>query len=131
MPRRKRSDAGERATVKRTVRLTPSGAAALDTAARETGATFARFARAILESWSSVAPAVTGARLNPEMAALKRAMETAGREENAIGNLLNQIARHIHMTGEIRDRQELSEALAMYTKASERHREALERVIAL
>ena len=46
------------------------------------------------------------------------------RELSAIGNNLNQIARHLNTTGELRDWGELREAMTM-------HKEAISRVIAL
>ena len=54
-----------------------------------TGAACARFV-------VKTAAVVAGTRRNPEAAALMR-------ELNAIGNNLNQIARHLNTTGEFRD----------------------------
>ena len=52
-------------------------------------------------------------------------------ELNAIGNNLNQIARHLNTTGELRDWGELREALALFEKGEARHIAAVTRVLDL
>jgi len=68
-------------------------------------------------------------RRNPEARAIIDAMDAAGHELQAIGNNLNQIARHLNTTGELRDWPELREALALNKQWTERHIAALERVL--
>jgi len=131
MARRKRSYSGERLTVRRMVLFTPSTAATLDAGAKAAGVKFSHYARELLESRSAAAAAAAVARRNPEIVALRREIQAAVNAENANGNLLNQIARHLNMTGEIRDRQDLDEAVAIYKKTSERLVAALDRVAEL
>ena len=52
-------------------------------------------------------------------------------ELSAIGNNLNQIARHLNTTGELRDWGELREALAMFQKGEAQHIAAASRVLDL
>ena len=59
------------------------------------------------------------------------ALNAAGRELQAIGNNLNQIARHLNTTGELRDWDELRQALALFEKSEAQHIAAIERVLAL
>jgi hypothetical protein len=131
MARRKRSYTGEHITVKQTVWLTPSSAANLKASAAAAGISFAAFARELLESRSAAAAASAAARRNPDIVALRRDIQAAVNAENANGNLLNQIARHLNMSGEIRDRRDLEEALEIYKKTSDRLVAALDRVAEL
>jgi hypothetical protein len=131
MARRKRTDTGERLTVKRMVLFSPTTAATLDAAAKSAGVKFSHYARELLESRSAAVAARVVARRNPEIVALRRDIQAAIHAENANGNLLNQIARHLHMTGEMRDRQDLEEAIAIYKKTSDRLVAALDRVTEL
>jgi hypothetical protein len=131
MARRKRSSTGEHVTVKRTVWLTPSTADQLTEGAAKAGLSFASFARELLEARSPAAAAARSTRSSPEVAALKREIEAAGRQEYAIGNNLNQIARHLNTTGDLREWIDLHEAIAIYKRAAERHIEALEHVMTL
>jgi uncharacterized protein (DUF1778 family) len=121
--------AGERRTAFLGVKLTPSERDELDTAAATQGASASDFARELL--FRRAAAVVAATRRNPEAHALFSALVAAGRELNAIGNNLNQIARHLNSSGDLRDWGELREALAIYTKATERIIEAFERVLAL
>jgi hypothetical protein len=57
------------------------------------------------------------------------AMNAAGHELQAIGNNLNQIARHLNTTGDLRDWAELREAIALNGQWTERHIAALDRVL--
>ena len=100
MARYRADDTSERRTEKLTVQLAPGERAALESAAA--GVPLSTYARAMLFSRSADAVAN---RRNPEAAGLMR-------ELNAIGNNLNQIARHLHMTGGSPDDQdELQQAL--------------------
>ena len=59
------------------------------------------------------------------------ALNAAGRELQAIGNNLNQIARHLNTTGELRDWDELRQALALFEKSEAQHIATIERMLAL
>jgi len=130
MPRYERSYSGPRRTAALRLQLTPDERDELEKAAEGQGApTLSAFARELLFRRSAAVVAAT--RRNPEAAALMRALELAGRELNAAGNLLNQIARHANSTGELRDPDELREALADYRQGAAKHIAAVERVLAL
>jgi len=116
MARYERSYNGERRTEGLRVQLTPAERAELEEAAQGQGApNLSIYARELLFRRSAAVVAAT--RRNPEAATLMR-------ELNALGNNLNQIARHLNSTGEIRDWGELREAIGM-------HKRAVERVLAL
>jgi hypothetical protein len=70
-------------------------------------------------------------RRNPEAKAIMRALEAAAFELNAIGNNLNQIARALNTTGELRDWHELRDALDLFEKGETRHIAAVSRVLDL
>jgi hypothetical protein len=129
MARYERSYLGERRTVKRTLQLTPSEDQELQTAARQQGATFSDFAReGLLHRAASV---VAATRRNPEAEAIINAVEGDGHIQSALGNNMNQIARHLNTSGDLRDWGELREALALHNKMAELRIAALERALAL
>jgi hypothetical protein len=68
-----------------------------------------------------------------EIVALKRELEISQHANNAIGNLLNQLARYANTTGELnRQRQEtLDEALLHVRRATDLYIAALSHVLAL
>src|ERR1051325_866899 len=116
MARYERSYAGERRTEFVGFYVTPSERDELEAAAARQGASsISAYARELL--FRRAAVVVAGTRRNPEAQALMR-------ELSAIGNNLNQIARHLNTTGDLRDWGELREAMSM-------HKEAISRVIAL
>jgi hypothetical protein len=115
MARYERSYAGERRTAPLHIQLTPSERADLDSAAALQGANVSDYSRELLFRRS--AAIVAGTRRNPEAA-------TLARELSALGNNLNQIARHANTTGELRDVEILEELLDLI-------KHALSRVIAL
>jgi hypothetical protein len=117
-----RSYVGERRTIKRTVKLTPSEDHVLETAAAAQGATLSDYTRELLFRRSAAA-AAAGTRRNPEAAALMRALDDLGRSLSANGNNLNQIARHLNISGALRDSDP-----ALLEFALERHAEVLEQV---
>jgi hypothetical protein len=129
MARYERTYDGERLTVKRTVKLTPSAAAELDAAAAEQGASWSDYARELLLYRSAAVVAAT--RRSPEAKRIMEALDAAAFEHNANGNNLNQIARHLNTTGDLRDWGELREALTLQRKAAELHIVALQRVLSL
>ena len=77
------------------------------------------------------ADARKAARRIPEAAVIARALDAAAFENNAVGVNLNQIARHLNMTGEVRDVPELRDALKTYERIGELYEQALARLIAL
>jgi hypothetical protein len=112
--RRRRRDPAMLRTVKTTVQLTPAERAELETAAASQGATLSVYARELL---FRRAAAVAATRRNPEAAALMH-------ELSAIGNNLNQIARHLNSTGELRAYDDLPAVLDL-------HKQAIARVLDL
>jgi hypothetical protein len=129
MARYERSFDGERRTVTKTVKLTPSEERELSQAAQEQGATWSDYARELLLHRSAAVVAAT--RRSPEAKAIIKALDDAAFEHNANGNNLNQIARHLNTTGDLRDWGELREALDRQNKAAELHIVALQRVLGL
>jgi hypothetical protein len=115
MARYEKTYRGERRTAFVGFHLTPSERAELDSAAALQGASVSDYSRELLFRRS--AAVVAGTRRNPEAA-------TLARELSALGNNLNQIARHANITGELRDLDELEEVLDLI-------KHALSRVIGL
>jgi Bacterial mobilisation protein (MobC) len=109
MARYRADDASERRTEKLTVQLTPSERAELDAHAAEQGcATLSEYARELLFRRAALA---IGRKRNPEAAGFMR-------ELAASGNNLNQIARHLNTTGELRDWElRLGEAIELHKRA--------------
>jgi hypothetical protein len=108
MARYDRAYAGERRTEFVGFQLTPSERDELETAATEQGASLSAYARELLFRRSAAVVAAT--RRNPEARALMQ-------ELNALGNNLNQIARALNSTGDLRDWGELREALQWHKQA--------------
>ena len=124
MPRYERTYTGEYRTEVVTVKFTPSERRELEDAATQHGAPkLSIFVRELLFRRVPT-------RRNPEAKAIIDAMNAAGRELQAIGNNLNQIARHLNTTGELRDWPELRDALALNRQWTKRHIAALDRVLA-
>jgi hypothetical protein len=111
MARYARADATERRTAFIGIQLTPSERDELDAAATKQGATVSAYTRECLFRRSAAIVAAT--RRNPEAAALMR-------ELSAIGNNLNQIARQLNTTGEMRDPAMLDAALELLKPAMSR-----------
>lgn len=99
MARRSKTDSSERRTATVTVQMTPTERATLDERVTAAGVRLSTFARA----------AMLGRRLY----ARDPLWEPAVRELFAIGNNLNQLARHANTTGQL-DPQELREALTLW-----------------
>ena len=109
MARYKRSYAGEKRTAALRLQLTPQERGELETAAKDQGApNLSSYARELLFRRSAAVVAAT--RRNPEAKALMR-------ELSAIGNNINQIARHLNTTGDLRDWGELREAMTLHKAA--------------
>ena len=118
MPRYERNYTGEKRTEFLGFQLTPSERRQIEDAAKEAGVRLSDWARDLLLARST------------EAAAIMQALDAAAHELNAVGNNLNQIARHLNTTGELRDWGELREALALFEKGEAQHRVAIARVLA-
>ena len=113
MARWKRDYAGERRTAYLGLKLTPSERDELDAAAATQGANPSDFAREMLFRRSAAVVAAT--RRNPEASALRD-------ELRAIGNNLNQIARHANISEGLRaeDHDLLAFTLEQHKRATAR-----------
>ena len=132
MARHKRSYTGERRSAGLHIKCTPSELAELDAAAAQQGANRSDFTRELVFRRLAAPGLVAGTRRNPEAAAIKRELNAAANQNSAMGNLMNQIARHLNTTEELGGFAiELREALAVYERVAELHILALERVLAL
>jgi hypothetical protein len=132
MARYERTFTGERRTEKVTLQLTPTERAELEDASQGQGApNLSTYARELLFRRSAAVVAAT--RRNPEAKAIMEALDAAAYELAAIGNNLNQIARALNTTGDLRDWQkdELREAIRLFEKGETQHIAAVERVLAL
>jgi hypothetical protein len=91
MARHKQTYTGERLTARVAVMMTPSEREALEKGAAGQGApTLSAYARDLLFRRSAGVAAAS--RRNPDAPGIMRALASAGRELNANGNNLNQIA---------------------------------------
>ncbi|HWZ93067.1 MAG TPA: plasmid mobilization relaxosome protein MobC [Polyangiaceae bacterium] len=130
MARHKRSYAGERRTAGLRVQLTPGEREELQDAAKQQGApNLSSYAREMLFRRSAAVVAAT--RRNPEAAALMRDLQLATRQLNGAGNNLNQIARELNTTGDLRDWRELRDALRDYQHGIDMYKLAVGRVLDL
>jgi hypothetical protein len=130
MARYEQSYTGEHRTEKVTVQLTPTERAELENAAAGQGApNLSTYARELLFRRSAAVVAAT--RRNPEAAALMQELRVAGIGLGNTGNNLNQIARHLNTTGELRDWRELREAIEANRKAADLIKQAAARVLDL
>ena len=130
MARYERTYAGEKRTEFLGLQLTPSERRELEEAAKGQGApTLSAYARELLFRRSAAVVAAT--RRNPEAKAIMDALNGAAFELNAIGNNLNQIARHLNTTGELGAWDDLRGALDLFEKAEARHIAAVIRVLDL
>jgi Bacterial mobilisation protein (MobC) len=113
--RRRRRDPEQLRTKGMRLALTPVERHELEQAATSQGATLSEYARELLFRRSAAVVAAT--RRNPEAAALLR-------ELSRIGNNLNQISRHLNISGELRAFDDLPAVL-------DAHRQAMARVLDL
>lgn len=129
MARYERLYSGERRTAALRLQLTPSERDQLDTAATAQGANVSDLARALLFRRSAARPSVG---TKTEAAIIKRELEAAQHANNAVGNLLNQLARHANTTGELGSQRlaDLDEAIALTKRATELYIAAILHVIA-
>jgi len=132
--RYERSYIGERRTAHIGFYATPSERDELTAAAeRATAPTLSDYIRQLVFRRLGTPAVVGGARRDPEVMAIIRALDGAAYENSAAGNNLNQLSRHGHTTGELGERRlaELDEAIELYRKVAERHLAALDRVLEL
>jgi Bacterial mobilisation protein (MobC) len=129
MARRKKTYAGERFTVKRTVKLTPAQAAEIDAAAEQQGATWSDFARELMFRRLGMPAMSASTRRDPAADRIIQAMRAAALEHASNGNNLNQIARHLNSTGDLRNWADLREAVALFARAENLYIAALEKVL--
>ena len=87
------------------------------------------YARELLFRRSAAVVAAT--RRNPEADALMRELRVGGNGLSASGNLLNQIARQLNTTGDLRDFGELRQALEENREAAAVVKRAMLRVLDL
>jgi Bacterial mobilisation protein (MobC) len=130
--RYERSYTGEHRTEFIGFYVTPSERRLLHTAASERGASINILARDIVLERSAARP-VGRSRLYPEAAAIMRQLEKAQHALDAVGNLLNQIARHANMTGQLSREHldDLAEVFGMIKRAIEQYTIAVQVVISL
>src|SRR5271170_2891888 len=102
MPRYERNYTGEKRTNGLRLMVTPTERRELEEAAARQGApTLSAFARELL--FRRAAAVVAATRRNPEAKAIMSALDAAERGISAQGNNLNQIARELNSTGNLRD----------------------------
>jgi hypothetical protein len=130
MARYERSYTGERRSEFLGIQLTPSERDELHAVAKEQDARISDVARAILFRRSAARPNVGG--FDKADAVVKRELENSQHANNAVGNLLNQLARHANTTGELGPQRlaELDEALALTRRATELYIAAILHVMA-
>jgi len=130
MARRKRTDTGEKRTAQLGVKVTPSERRALREAAKEQGApNLSTYARELLFRRSAAVVAAT--RRNPEADAIMRELRAVGIGLAAPGNNLNQLARQLNTTGDLRDWSELRDTLEAVKEAAQLVKRAVGRVLDL
>jgi hypothetical protein len=131
MARRHRVYDGERFTVKRSLKLTPSQTAELDAAAAQAGAIWSDFVREALCRRMGTPTTVAGARRDPQTIAIIRALDRAAFETSAVGNNTNQIARIGNTNGELGPAlvRQIEDLVALQRKAVELHIAALDLVL--
>jgi len=130
MARHKRSYAGERRNVKKTLQLTQSEWDELQDAAKGQGApNWSTYARELLFRRSPAVVAAT--RRNPEAAAIMQELRVGGIALGNPGNNLNQIARHLNTTGDLRDFRELRDTIEAVREAADTIKRAAARVLDL
>ncbi|MBV8591992.1 MAG: plasmid mobilization relaxosome protein MobC [Acetobacteraceae bacterium] len=128
MARHKRTDNGERMTAFVGFYVTrPRVRRAQADAARQ-GASISDYARELLLRRSGTPATVAGARRDPQTIAIVRALDHAAFEASALGNNLNQLARHANTTGELGPMRvaELEDLIELIRKAAENHIAALD-----
>ena len=130
MARYKRSYVGEKRTAPLCLHLTPTEKDELKKDAAGQGAPSVNaYARELLFRRSAAVVAAT--RRYPEADALMRELRTIGIGLSAPGNNLNQIARQLNTTGDLRDWGELRETIEAVRESAELVKRAVGRVLDL
>ena len=131
MARHKRTYAGECRTTMLGVQLTPSERAELEEAAKGQGApNLSAYARELL--FRRTAAIVAATRRHPDdLAAIMRELLACGNALVNPGNNLNQIARHLNTTGDLRDYRELRDTMEAVREAADTIKRAAARVLDL
>ena len=112
------------------MQLTPSEWGELQDAAKGQGApNWSTYARELLFRRSAAVVAAT--RRNPEAAAIMRELRTTGLALANPGNNLNQIARELNTTGDLRDFRELRDTIEAVRKAADMIKRAAAKVLDL
>lgn len=111
MARYEQSYHGERRTAGLRVQLTPAERRDLEAAAAASGARLSDYVREL--SLRKGPPVVAATRRNPEAKALLNALQ-------AIGNNLNQLARHANATGTMVEQRDLEHTITMLKAAMAR-----------
>ncbi|MBV8843277.1 MAG: plasmid mobilization relaxosome protein MobC [Bryobacterales bacterium] len=132
MGRYEKNYTGERRTEFIGFYVTPSERRQIEEAATEAGSpTLSDWARDLLLARSAQAAMLRAQRRNPEAKGIMDAFHASAQALNAVGNNLNQIARHLNTTGELRDWSELRDALTMFQKGTAQHMAVVARVLDL
>jgi hypothetical protein len=120
MARHKRDYCGKQFTARINFKCTPTQRAVLAGAARSHAATISDLTRDIVFAHLAETPITMAARRHLEIDANFRSLTTAANAHKANGNLLNQIARHLHTTQELGPyAADLREALRLFTVVDE------------
>jgi hypothetical protein len=123
MARYKRIYDGERRTVHKSLKLTPSEAAELGAAIARRGAMWSDFLRQSAFRCLGAGPPAAATQSNAE---LIDALMAAAKAYSPIGNNMNQISRHKNMTGELGAfTADSREALRAYREVADMHKAAL------
>ena len=123
MARYKSSYDGERRTVIRATKLTPSEAAALDDEASRQGVNWSDFSRQAMLCRIGMPVITAKNRWDPKPV---QALTSAGHAHNSVGNLLNQISRHVHTARDLGPfAADLHDALARYNDVTAMHKAVL------
>jgi hypothetical protein len=123
MARYKSTYDGEHRTVKRSTKFTLSEAAALDDEAARQCVNWSDFSRQAMLCRIGMPVLTVKERWNPK---LVQAFTSAGHAHSPVGNLLNQIARHLHTAQDLGPfAADLHDALVRYNEVAEMHKAAL------
>ena len=123
MARYKHSYDGERRTVKRSTKFTPSEAAALEEEAARQQVNWSDFSRQAMLCRIGMPVITIKNRWDPK---LVQALTSAGHAHSSVGNLMNQITRHLHSVQALDPyAADLRDALARYDEVAAMHKAVL------
>lgn len=124
MARRKQGYSGERYTAALRLQLTPSERVRIEVGAAKRGVHISEYAR------RQILRGTVAAIDRTQVTALVDALTENARQVAAIGNNLNQIARHCNTTGDF-EPPELVRAIEVFEDIVQQQKAALARVLAL